>query len=108
MQQQTPSHQHRSNLEMENQRNYEQHSMMVTILFDALTVLLRNGLQYFFINFQQKKILFNIDAYDAQLVKSFYNLNPTEEQVTIFQDNCFFFDFHFLASYGSTDMAIYS
>jgi hypothetical protein len=62
----------------------------MSILFDALTVLVRNGLHHFLFNFQQKKILLNIDFHDVELVKSFYNLNPSEEQVSIdLIDVCF-------------------
>ena len=55
----------------------------MSILFQALLILARNNLQYFRTNFEQKKILLEFDMDAAHLVKSLYDLNPTEEQVSI-------------------------
>jgi hypothetical protein len=52
------------------------------IIYNALAVALHNSLYYFHLNFEQKKILLNFDIHDAYLVKSFYDLNPTQEQVS--------------------------
>jgi hypothetical protein len=56
---------------------------LMNIIFNALLIVTKNSLYYFYLNFQQKKILLNFDIKDAYLVKSFYDLNPTEEQVYI-------------------------
>lgn len=55
----------------------------INIISDALHILVDNNLYYLRINFEQKKILLNFDITDAYLVKSFYDLNLTEEQVSI-------------------------
>ncbi|CAF4380218.1 unnamed protein product [Rotaria sordida] len=55
----------------------------MNIICNALVVLMQNDLHHFNTNFEQKKILFMYDINDAHLVKSFYDLNPIEEQVNI-------------------------
>jgi hypothetical protein len=67
---------------MQNETNREQHLM--TILYDALTVLIRNGLHYFLMNFHQKKILLNTDVCDVQWLEPLYDLNPSEKQVSVY------------------------
>ncbi|CAF1541542.1 unnamed protein product [Rotaria sordida] len=42
---------------------------------------MQNDLHHSNTNFEQKKILFTYNINDANLVKSFYDLNPIEEQV---------------------------
>ena len=54
------------------------------IIFDAMFSLVENSLYYFRINFEQKAVLLDFDIKDAHLIKSFYDLNPTEEQVCIY------------------------
>nr|ACD54663.1 unknown [Adineta vaga] len=63
----------------------------MTIISDALAHLVENGLHYFRMNFEQKKILLMFDTNDAQLVKSFYDLNPTSQQVSIHLLHSFYF-----------------
>ncbi|CAF1360334.1 unnamed protein product [Rotaria sordida] len=53
----------------------------MNIICNALVVLIQNDLHHFNTNFEQKKILFTYDIHDVYLVKSFYDLNPIEEQV---------------------------
>jgi hypothetical protein len=53
------------------------------IIYNGLAVVLHNSLYYFHTNFEQKKILLNFDIHDAYLVKSFYDLNPTPQQVSL-------------------------
>jgi hypothetical protein len=55
----------------------------INIISNALVIVVENSLYYFRTNFEQKKILLYYDMNDAFLVKSFYDLNPTEEQVFI-------------------------
>ena len=62
-------------------RNSMDHSLQ--IIYNALGVVLHNSLYYFHTNFEQKKILLHFDIYDAYLVKLFYALNPTSEQVSL-------------------------
>ena len=54
------------------------------ILFKALFVLIHNDLARFRGNFERKKILWKYDVDDAKLVKLFYDLNPTDEQVNLY------------------------
>jgi hypothetical protein len=55
------------------------------IISQGLDVLIENSLYYFRLNFEQKLILLKYDITDAQLVKSFYDFKPNEQQVsTIF------------------------
>jgi hypothetical protein len=55
----------------------------INVIFNALVIVVENSLYYFRTNFEQKKILLNFDINDGHLVKSFYDLNPTDEQVFI-------------------------
>ncbi|CAF0991390.1 unnamed protein product [Adineta steineri] len=52
------------------------------IIYSALAVILEKSLHYFHLNFEQKKILLCFNIQDAYLVKSFFDLNPTLEQVS--------------------------
>ncbi len=56
---------------------------IMNIIFNAPLMVIKNSLYYLRLNFEQKKTLLNFDIKDAHLVKSFYDLNPTEEQVCI-------------------------
>ena len=47
----------------------------------AVETLVQQGLRSVETNFEQKKILLDIDSKEVQLVRSLYDLNPTEEQV---------------------------
>ncbi|CAF4131907.1 unnamed protein product, partial [Rotaria sordida] len=68
-----------SNLKMNDDKISSEQWM--NIICNALVVLMQNDLHHFNTNFEQKKILFTYDINDAHLVKSFYDLNPIEEQV---------------------------
>jgi hypothetical protein len=72
--------QHSSSLIIENTTDFQQ---SIKITFMALPILIRNDLQLFYMNFEQKKILLHFDIKDAYYVKLFYDLNPTQEQVSI-------------------------
>ncbi|CAF1460714.1 unnamed protein product [Adineta steineri] len=52
------------------------------IIYSALAIILEKSLHYFHLNFEQKEILLCFDIQDAYLVKSFFDLNPTLEQVS--------------------------
>ena len=54
----------------------------MSTISNAVTVLTQRSLYYFHTNFEQKKILIKLDMNDANYVESFYDLNPTEEQVS--------------------------
>lgn len=56
----------------------------IDIITNALHNLIDNNLYYLRINFEQKKLLLNFDINDVHIVKSFYDLNPTETQVSIY------------------------
>lgn len=60
------------------------------ILSDAIMILVQRSLSYFRTNFEQKMLLLSYDLQAAHLVKSFYDLNPTEEQVSIYLLLCHF------------------
>jgi len=66
--------------QMENKPSMDH---LTNIIADALIILIRNSLYSFRTNFEQTKIQLDFDINDAHLVKSFYDLNPTEEQVSI-------------------------
>lgn len=53
------------------------------LLWDGIMMLVQHSLFYFRTNFEQKRILLSYDLQAAHLVKSLYDLNPTEEQVSI-------------------------
>lgn len=59
------------------------HDHLINILAKGLSILIENSLYYFRLNFQQKTILIKFDITDAQLVKTFYDLQPNEQQVFI-------------------------
>ncbi|UJR06537.1 hypothetical protein I4U23_010820 [Adineta vaga] len=50
------------------------------IISDTLRVLIENGLKELHTRFEQKKSMLPVDADEIQLVKSFYELHPTENQ----------------------------
>ena len=54
----------------------------MNIILSALFHLVRDNLQYLRMNFEHKRILLGLDMKDAHLVKSFYDMNPTEHQVS--------------------------
>ncbi|CAF5184622.1 unnamed protein product, partial [Rotaria magnacalcarata] len=53
----------------------------IDIVFQAFAIILRNDLNPFHVHFEQKKLLLHFNFHDAYLVKSFYDLNPTEKQI---------------------------
>ncbi|CAF2021329.1 unnamed protein product, partial [Rotaria magnacalcarata] len=57
----------------------------IDIVFQALAIILRNDLNPFHVHFEQKKLLLHFNFHDAYLVKSFYDLNPTEKQIHLVQ-----------------------
>jgi len=82
----------------------------MNIISNALVIVVENSLYYFRTNFEQKKILLHYDMNDSDLVKSFYDLNPTEEQVSIYYSVyflilLFFHSFSILDFYCSKDLA---
>ncbi|CAF3411927.1 unnamed protein product [Rotaria socialis] len=58
----------------------------IDIITNTLRILVNNNLYYFRTNFEQKKILLHFDTTDAHLTKSFYDLNPTEKQISTVQN----------------------
>jgi hypothetical protein len=54
---------------------------ILQVIYNALDILVENSLYYFRLNFKQKTTLLKYDITAANLVKSFYELNPTDEQV---------------------------
>lgn len=74
----------------------------MNIISEALVIMIDNGLHSLHTNFQHKKILLNFDVNDVHLVKSFYDFNPTEEQVYIFfflyLTSLFFINFRYVLS----------
>ena len=82
----------------------------MNIILSALLHLVQDNLQYLRMNFEHKRIFLELDMNDAQMVKSFYDLNPTEDQVPIYNSSTFsnLILFHFSivqGSYHSKDMA---
>ncbi|CAF2065843.1 unnamed protein product [Rotaria magnacalcarata] len=57
----------------------------IEIVSQALAIILRNDLNPFHVHFEQKKLLLYFTIHDAYLVKSFYDLNPTEKQMDLVQ-----------------------
>ena len=55
----------------------------IDIVMKTFTIILQNDLNPFHLHFEQKKLLVHFNFHDAYLVKSFYDLDPTEEQVRI-------------------------
>jgi len=96
-----------SSSKMQNKMCFE-HKM--NIIFNALVVLIRSGLHRFHTNFQQKKILLQFDINDAHIVKSFYDFNPSKEQVRIYSSDIsllpiYFVSYFVLDSICATDVA---
>jgi hypothetical protein len=56
---------------------------LFNIISQGLQALIENSLYYLRLNFQQKTILLKFDLIDAHLVKTFYDLKPDEQQVSI-------------------------
>jgi hypothetical protein len=54
---------------------------MMYAISQGLITLIQNDLKEFHTNFEHKKILLKFDVDDVHLVKIFYELNPTEDQV---------------------------
>ncbi|CAF1667188.1 unnamed protein product [Rotaria magnacalcarata] len=52
---------------------------------DNLHLLVMNDLNPFHVHFEQKKLLLHFNFHDAYLVKSFYDLDPTEKQIHLVQ-----------------------
>jgi hypothetical protein len=67
--------------ELPYQRQQEGRTKEHIQLMDAIEKFVHQGLQPVRTNFEQKKILLEIDRNEVQLVKSFYDLNPTSDQV---------------------------
>ncbi|CAF1538582.1 unnamed protein product [Rotaria sp. Silwood1] len=57
----------------------------LNVISHGVVTLAENSLYYFRTNFEQKKILLDFDITDARLVKLFYDLNPTQEQISSVQ-----------------------
>ncbi|CAF3952503.1 unnamed protein product, partial [Rotaria sp. Silwood1] len=57
----------------------------IDIVFKTFAIILRNDLNPFHVHFEQKKLLLHFNFHDAYLVKSFYDLNPTEKQIHLVQ-----------------------
>ena len=55
----------------------------IDIIFKTFGIILQNDLNPMHVNFEQRKLLLYFTVRDAHLVKSFYDLNPTEKQVRI-------------------------
>ncbi|CAF5018674.1 unnamed protein product [Rotaria magnacalcarata] len=58
---------------------------LIDIIFQAFAIILRNDLNSSHVHFEQKKLLLHFTIHDAYLVKSFYDLNPTEKQIHLVQ-----------------------
>jgi dihydroorotase len=67
--------------ELPYQRQQEETTKEHIELLDAIETFVHQGLQPVRTNFEQKKILLEIDRNEVQLVKSFYDSNPTSDQV---------------------------
>ena len=67
--------------ELPYQQKQEEITMEHVELLDAIETFVHQGLQPVRTNFEQKKILLKIDRNEVQLVKSFYDLSPTSDQV---------------------------
>ncbi|CAF3759549.1 unnamed protein product [Rotaria sp. Silwood1] len=67
-----------SSLGMDNNMTFEQ---SINIIQNPLLLLIEKDLHSFRTNFEQKIILLSYDINDAHLVKSFYDLNPIQEQM---------------------------
>ncbi|CAF1030084.1 unnamed protein product [Adineta steineri] len=66
----------KNNISMNHQMN---------LILDGILLIVKHSLYYFRLNFEQKRMLLNFDIKDVQLVKSFYDLNPTKDQISIVQ-----------------------
>ncbi|CAF4700423.1 unnamed protein product [Rotaria socialis] len=55
---------------------------LIDIVFKTFAIILQNDLNPFHVHFEQKKLLLHFNFHDAYLVKSFYDLDPTEKQQT--------------------------
>ncbi|CAF1186736.1 unnamed protein product, partial [Didymodactylos carnosus] len=66
--------------ELPYQQKQEEITMEHIELLGAIETFVHQGLQPVRINFEQKKILLEIDRNEVQLVKSFCDLSPTSDQ----------------------------
>ena len=64
-------------------------SIDMKLLLKLITTLVGNELQQLRTEYEWKKLLFQYDANDYLQVKLFYDLNPTEDQVSYFYINYF-------------------
>ena len=53
----------------------------IRIIFAALKVMICDGIENLYMRYEQKKALIQYDAFDIALLKSFYDLHPTGNQV---------------------------
>lgn len=71
----------------------------IDIVMKTFAIILQNDLNPFHLHFEQKKRLVHFNFHDAYLVKSFYDLDPTEEQVrssfTLISCSMLYFIFYF-------------
>ncbi|CAF1261183.1 unnamed protein product [Rotaria sp. Silwood1] len=65
----------------EEQGNATSFDQTMNMIDEALTILLMKDLEKYVEYFQHKKLILNFDLNEVYLVKSFYDCNPTEEQV---------------------------
>ena len=70
--------------ELPYQHKQEEITMEHIELLDAIETFVQEGLQPVRTNFEQKKILLEIDRNEVQLVKSFFDLSPTSDQVCLY------------------------
>ncbi|CAM4796060.1 unnamed protein product [Rotaria magnacalcarata] len=57
----------------------------IDIVFKTFAIILQNDFNSFHVHFEQKKLLLHFNFHDAYLLKSFYDLNPTEKQINLVQ-----------------------
>ena len=69
--------------ELPYQQKREEITMEHIELIDAIETFVHQRLQPLRTNFEQKKILLEIDRNEVQLVRSFYDLSPTSDQVRL-------------------------
>lgn len=81
-------------------KNETLEAKFIEVISKAIDTIVGISLRYFRINFEQKRTLLQFDIGDAHLVKSFYDLNPTEEQVIICYCICLNCTFLLFSSYS--------
>ncbi|CAF4324664.1 unnamed protein product [Rotaria magnacalcarata] len=57
----------------------------IDIIFKTFGIILQNDLNPLHAHMEQRKLLVYLNIHDAYLVKSFYDLNPTEKQIHFVQ-----------------------